>query len=85
MIVRLMPRPNVRRAEHRRGPIIARALVNRRLAVVLTVARAQRIAAKVRRVPGDVVAVFVIEDTAIVGSVCPVTPTCGLHQCPLCQ
>src|SRR3981081_1572486 len=75
-----MPGPNVWRAQHCRSQIVARALVSCYLAIVLPCRRTQGIGPEVRRGPGEVVTVLVIEDPGIVRSVGAIRTTRRFHQ-----
>src|SRR5579885_3468035 len=63
-----MPGPYMRRLEHRRGEIVTGAFVDRVLAIVLPIWLAQRVGAEVSSMPGNVVAVLVVDDSGIVRS-----------------
>src|SRR5215510_12605628 len=64
-IMPLVPRPDVRRAKHRRGPIIRDGLVQSRLSIVLVIGKARSIYREICSVARDVMAVFVINDTGV--------------------
>jgi hypothetical protein len=80
IVVTKMPGPNMWSAEHGRGEVVARTLVNCYLAVVLACRRLQSICPEVRRVPGEVVTVFVIKNPGVVRSISAIRPTRRLHQ-----
>src|SRR5207237_2076180 len=88
-IVAAVPSPNVRRFQHGRSPVVASALINRGLAILLPVRRPKSITLKIGRVARAVVAVFVIDDSGILGSVCPVARPVeaagSFHKCAIVE
>src|SRR5260370_12032467 len=79
-VVRTVPGPDVRRLEQRGDPIVARALLDGVLAIPLAIGTAQPVRREVGGVPGDVMAVFVIDDARVVRGVRPVAPPGGVDQ-----
>src|SRR5216684_642180 len=69
-----VPRPDVRCLEQRRDPIVARALLDGVFAIALAIRTPQRVRREVGGVPGDVMAVLMIDDARIVRGIRPVSP-----------
>ena len=80
LIMAMMPRPNVRRAQHRGSPVVAGPLIHGSLSIILPMRFAPRIHAKVSGVSGNVMAILVIQDASIMRSVGPIAPPCRFDQ-----
>src|SRR5262249_10170634 len=72
LIVAPMPGPNIRSLEHHGLPVVARSFVECRLAIILALRRLQRVAAEIRRVPGNVVSILVVDNPRVVRGIRPI-------------
>ena len=68
-VMPVVPRPDVRSAEHGCCPVIADAFIHGRLAIILVVGRLQKIRPKIRAVPRDMMTIFVVNNSGIVGRI----------------
>ena len=80
IVMSKVPSPDVWRVQHRCRPVIASSFVKRHLAIILPVWTEQIVRSEIRSVPGDVVTVFVIQDSGIVRSVGSIGAACSLHE-----
>src|SRR5216684_4450917 len=84
-IMTAVQNPNMRCTQHCGCPVVTGAFVHGSFAVVLLIRGTQVVCTKIRRMPGDVVSVFVINDSCIVRGVGTVAPARRYHKGAMLQ
>src|SRR5258708_3610967 len=80
IIVTAVQNPNMRCTQHCGCPVVTGAFVHGSFAVVLLIRGTQVVRTKIRRMPGDVVSVFVINDSCVVRGVGTIAPAGRLDK-----